>query len=303
MSRAPSPPRARSDAGWEALANKLKDTGRTPSLSSQDTADRKSAGSGYTSYADLDTSDIRLFRPQDPEEARRQGRARRKDEMTGWTFRGNSATNSGGTVNVLKRDAMLLDLAVEGKTTLEAQLKVCEKAIIGLDEIIEYIDPDAEESSCPRVYSCKLCGVFRSVATIMEHIQSYNHRVRTIRKRFPNEVKAYLLPDGKTINRSPGLAFIAQKRASEIELVYGRGDVDVRRERPVYPDEAMEAADSDLMVLTDTKHVEFLTHTLGQLKQYKIQSQEESRIVKAIIDQLSDALIDWRVQANNPAAN
>lgn len=119
------------------------------------------------------------------------------------------------------------------------------------------------------------------------------------RKRFPAETKAYLLPDGKTINRNPSLVHVATRRAAEMELVYGRGETQVRHERPVYPEDALEAEDADQLVLVGGRSMEFLQSVFTQLKTYKIESQEESRLVKATIDLLSDALIDFRVQANN----
>ena len=108
-----------------------------------------------------------------------------------------------------------------------------------------------------------------------------------------------MLPDGKTINRSPGLAFIAQKRAAEIELVYGRGNVDVRRERPSYPDEALDAEESFELNLCSTAQLDNCKKALDHFRGMKIETQEESRVVKAIIDALQDALIEWRVHQNS----
>lgn len=73
---------------------------------------------------------------------------------------------------------MLIDMAVEGVTTLEQQLKNQKKPVIGLDEVVEYIDPEAENSV--RIYFCTLCACVRTVASVMEHLVSYNHRVRCI---------------------------------------------------------------------------------------------------------------------------
>lgn len=70
-------------------------------------------------------------------------------------------------------------MAVEGMTTLDSQLAVAAKPIIGLEHVVEYIDPTTADSGI-RIYNCTLCCVFRTVATILEHVCSFNHRVRTI---------------------------------------------------------------------------------------------------------------------------
>ena len=127
---------------------------------------------------------------------------------------------------IIKIDETLISLAVEGKTTLSAQLAVVGKLVIGLDYIVEYIDPDAEAQL--RVYRYTLCSVFRTAAKILEHICSHHHQVRVLRKQFSSEANMFLLPDKKTMNRNSGLIQIAVKQAMEHELVYGRGDTQVR---------------------------------------------------------------------------
>ncbi|KAI1292785.1 hypothetical protein HDE_06742 [Halotydeus destructor] len=294
--------RASGGGSWEELAATIKAKRSTPATSDAGgDDDRKSFNTEYSSVnmENLDTSDTRAFPPPrvDDESIRRKRRDRR-DEVTGWTFRGAREDGSGG-VNVLRGESKIIDLAVEGKTTLEAQLKMQPKPVIGLDEVVEYIDPDAD--SAPRVYYCSMCAIMRSVATIMEHILSFNHRVRAIRKRFPNEVRSYLMPDGKTINRNHALMMIATKRASEIELVYGRGDVQVRHERPSYPEEYMDAEESFQLVMTSAKSLDNLKRAHEFFKSYKIESQEEFRLLKAIMDLCQDHLIEWRVNQNTTA--
>ena len=179
--RTDSPPRAQGGGSWEALAAKLKGSRSAGSVAGSENMDTNSERNSHlsvrTPYSELDTSDTRAFPPPNNDRQRELGRRRKRDEQTGWTFRGSNSEGKGG-VNVLKRDAGLLDLAVEGKTTLEAQLVMASKPIIGLDQVVEYIDPEADHA--PRVYYCTMCAVFRSVATIMEHITSFNHRVRAI---------------------------------------------------------------------------------------------------------------------------
>lgn len=104
------------------------------------------------------------------------------------------------------------------------------------------------------------------------------------------------MPDGKTINRSSGLYNFAERRSEEIELVYGRGDVQIRRERPTFPNEMINAEDSELIVLATGKQLEFLQHTLKQLKGYKIESNEELRLVRTISEALQDIMIEYRVK-------
>lgn len=104
------------------------------------------------------------------------------------------------------------------------------------------------------------------------------------------------MPDGKTINRSPGLYAFAERRAEEIELVYGRGDIQVRKERATFPKEMIDADDSPLLILTTGKQLDFLNHTLKQLKGYKIESGEEHRLMKAISDLVTEIMIEYRVQ-------
>lgn len=79
---------------------------------------------------------------------------------------------------VYKKDETLITLAMEGKATLESQLKVCAKPVIGLENVIEFIDPESESNI--RVYHCTLCAVFRTAATILEHVCSYHHKVRVL---------------------------------------------------------------------------------------------------------------------------
>lgn len=239
---------------------------------------------------DIDTSDVNAFPP--PKRLKEDVMRAKRDAVTGWTFKGKHDDGSGG-VNIIKKDETLITLALQGKTTLSSQLAVVGKPVIGLDYIIEFIDPEAEAQV--RIYHCTLCAVFRTAATIMEHICSYHHRVRTLRKHFPSEANMFLLPDKKTINRNGSLIAVAAKRASEHELVYGRGEVQVRHERPSFPDNDLEADESDEIQIVDKKQLEYLELTMKELKSLKINTQDEFRLVKKMVNMLTEEMAGFQI--------
>ena len=105
----------------------------------------------------------------------------------------------------------------------------------------------------------------------------------------------FLCSDKKTINRNPGLQNIATKRAGEHELVYGRGDCIVRHERPYFPENDLDNDENDDVVILSSKQLEYLELTLKELKTLKIQSQEEMRVVKKIVDLLTTEMCDFKV--------
>ena len=239
-------------------------------------------------YRNVNTTDTKLFPP--PKRTKEDVLKAKRDRVTGWVIKGKQDDGSGG-VNIIKKDETLISLAFEGKTTLSSQLAVVGKPIIGLDYIVEYIDPDVEAQL--RVYHCTLCSVFRTAATILEHICSHHHRVRVLRKQFPSEANVFLLPDKKTINRNPGLIQIAVKRAMEHELVYGRGEVQVRYERPQFPEKDLDAEEQNEII--DTKQLEYLELTMKEMKSLKIQTQSEYRLVKKIVDILTEEMADFQI--------
>lgn len=108
----------------------------------------------------------------------------------------------------------------------------------------------------------------------------------------------FLCQDKKTINRNTALMGLASKRAAEHELVYGRGEVQVRYERPSFPENELENDENDEIVILSSKQLEYLEVTLKELKTLKIQSSEEMRVVKKIIELLSAEMCDFKV--NNP---
>jgi len=280
---------------WSNFASQLK-SAREGSSAGSSTAGSLRGSEEYakryrnTEEEEVDTSDVNLFPP--PNKTRQDALRQKRDPIKGWVVRGRGSDGDGG-VNIYKREETMIALAVEGKTTLEAQLKVCSKPIIGLDHIIEFIDPD--ESNAIRIYHCQLCAVFRTAASILEHVCSYHHRVRTLRKKFPNESNMFLCPDRKTINRNPGLMNIATRRASEHELVYGRGEQQIRHERPSFPESEVDNEETDEVEILSSQQLGYLEATLKELKTLKIQSHEEMRVVKKIVDLLTTEMCDFKV--------
>lgn len=282
---------ARMMSGGNSTASSVKSE---PQSTTGSTSDKRRAGVDNEDFHNIGTSDASRFPP--PKKTREEGIRAKRDHVTGWVMKGKTDDPSSG-VNVIRKDERLIELALEGKATLESQLRICSKPIIGLNHVVEFVDPDVEAAL--RVYYCKLCNVFRSAATILEHICSYHHRVRTLRKAFPHDSNMFLEPDKKTINRNPGLMNVATKRANEYELVYGRGEVEVRHERPSYPENQLDGDESEEIVIVDTKQLEYLEVTLKEMKTLKIQSADESRVANAICSLLTDQLCKWRIEHPN----
>ncbi|XP_054160966.1 uncharacterized protein LOC128959004 [Oppia nitens] len=200
---------------------------------------------------------------------------------------------------VPRKDALLIDLVLNNKTTLESQLTLSKHPIVGLEYVLEYIDPDGQS---PRVYHCRLCKQFNTCSSIMEHITGYNHRVRYIANKYPNQAKTYLMPDGRRANRNAALIRMAQGRAQELELVYGRGDFEVRHERPTIPDEQLDI-ESDIIVVESGQQTEVLKQALKQIKACKLEGDEDIRVAKQIINDLTDAIIEYKQSAQERQMN
>lgn len=88
---------------------------------------------------------------------------------------------------------------------------------------------------------------------------------------------------------------VATKRAAEHELVYGRGEVEVRNERASFPENDLENEESDEVVILSSKQLQYLEVTLKELRTLKIQSAEEMRVVKKIVDLLTAEMCDYKV--------
>jgi hypothetical protein len=202
-----------------------------------------------------------------------------------------------GGQNVLEKDKLLLNLVWAGKASLEAQLKDYEHPIVGLDKVIEYVDP---ESIAPRVYNCTLCNTYRSMQTIVSHMSSYRHRVRYIKSRFPGEARRYLASDGIYIEFSPELFHEAAERCEQLETVYGRGVIDSRREKAEIPKEKLdtpEEMESRLMSMeTEEEQNEFLEKVSQEIEGVTLESQDDVRIAKQIINILNQAVIEAKAR-------
>jgi len=189
-----------------------------------------------------------------------------------------------------RKDALLVEMILNKKANLQAQLEITKSAVVGLEFLTEYIHPKGD---APRVYHCSLCKTFRTVASVMEHITSYNHRVNYIAKQFPSEVKTFLMPDGRNKNRNKGLMQIAAKRCSELELVYGRGVYDVSYEKPIIPEGNLDGPENYCMI-EQSDQTKFLQDVLQKLSKIKIENSEEERIAKSITSVLTNAVCEFK---------
>lgn len=211
-----------------------------------------------------------------------------------------------------------MQLVINNKATLKSQLDVCKQPIVGLDHVIEYIDPDGIS---PRVYQCTLCNTWRSVATVMEHLTGYKHRVLYIvsypfpsyppsyqgidsdellsdlpflqRLHYPNQARMYLNPDQRTANRTINLMKMAALRCNELELVYGRGDYKTVHDKPNFDEIEMDKDDEDI-ILNEGQTTEGLKKILEKIKDVKLECDEDINVAKAIINALTDAIIEFR---------
>ncbi|CAG2108240.1 unnamed protein product, partial [Medioppia subpectinata] len=201
---------------------------------------------------------------------------------------------------VPRKDALLIDLVLNNKSTLDAQLTLTKHPVVGLEYMIEYIDP---EGMSPRIYYCRLCKQFNTCASVMEHVTGYNHRVRFIANKYPNQAKTYLLPDGRRANRNVALMRMAQGRAQELELVYGRGDFEIRHEKVTIPDETQVDVESDIITVESGQQTEVLKQALKQIKACKLEGDEDIRVAKQIINDLTDAIIEYKQSVQEKQMN
>lgn len=167
----------------------------------------------------------------------------------------------------------------------------------------------------------------------MEHITGYNHRVRYIvsfikiwlfingftsyqwiplfdneffkklnvckqAKKYPNQAKTYLLPGTTRANRNPQLMKMAQGRCQELELVYGRGMYTVKHEKPVIPEGKLDFED-DMINVTLGQQTEVLKYILRKIKEITLETDEDVRIAKQIINDLTDAIIEFKQSKSN----
>ena len=103
----------------------------------------------------------------------------------------------------------------------------------------------------------------------------------------------FLLPDGRTKNRNKALMSVASKRCSELELVYGRGEYEVKNEKAKIPEGALDAEESDVS-LVEGKTIEFLKNVLKELGKLKIETDEEARLAKSICNTLTNSICEFK---------
>jgi hypothetical protein len=87
---------------------------------------------------------------------------------------------------------------------------------------------------------------------------------------------------------------MAQGRAQELELVYGRGEYEVRYERPTIPQDAQLDKESDVINVESGKQTEVLKNALQMIRSCKLELDEDIRVAKQIINDLTDAIIEYK---------
>lgn len=190
-------------------------------------------------------------------------------------------------------EATFANFSTNGSESLQVQLRTCLKPVIGLNHIVEFIDP----ISLVRVYQCELCYVFRTTASILEHIISYKHRVRTLVKLNPNEANMFVMPDRHTIQVNADLISLAIQRAAEVELLHGRGEMQIRHEGPTYPTSSgLDKEDGDFIFIEDSNKLLVLHESMKNINNIRIESPEECRLVKDLVDKLNSAICDYELR-------
>jgi hypothetical protein len=103
----------------------------------------------------------------------------------------------------------------------------------------------------------------------------------------------YLMPNGMTANRNATLIRLAQARAAELETVYGRRKFEVKHERPTIPKETQFDKESDTIVESG-KQTQVLKNALQIIRMCKLQFEEDVRLAKKIINDLTDAILNYK---------
>jgi len=111
------------------------------------------------------------------------------------------------------------------------------------------------------------------------------------------------MPDGKRTNRNPALMKMAQGRAQELELVYGRGEFEIRYERPTIPEETELDKESDIIHVESGKQTETLKHALQLIKACKLETQQDFQISKQIISNLTEVMSDYKRSISEKRTN
>ncbi len=96
---------------------------------------------------------------------------------------------------------------------------------------------------------------------------------------------------------------MAQGRAQELELVYGRGEYEVRNERPTIPQDAELDKESDIINVESGKQTEVLKNALQMIRSCKLELDEDIRVAKQIINDLTDAIIEYKQSLSDERIN
>lgn len=103
--------------------------------------------------------------------------------------------------------------------------------------------------------------------------------------------------DGRTANRISPLMKMAAARCQELELIFGRGDFVIKHEIPQVTEEELNREES-LILFKPGKNMENLNRMHNGVQGLKLESDEEAKVVKAIVNQLTESLIAY--QTNRP---
>ncbi|RWS06488.1 uncharacterized protein B4U79_18256 [Dinothrombium tinctorium] len=197
-------------------------------------------------------------------------------------------TNEHVTIKIqIDEDAKLSEFCADSKNImLSDQLKEITDPIVGLDFIVEYIDPNCK---FPPIYECKICQLYRNSDDIITHIQSFVHHKNYLSTIFPTEAEKY----GEKTRENE---FMLWKYAKDLEKNCGRGEWQTVRKRPNYIEigkcKVREVKDSFLETNNDIP--------LSELLAFKLHRDEDVETVKKILNRLSDALIEYKLKTFTP---
>ena len=78
--------------------------------------------------------------------------------------------------------------------------------------------------------------------------------------------------------------------------MYGRGDYTVKREKPNIGDDEIDGPENDFINVEEGKQTETLKKILAGLKKIKLETDEDARIAKQIINIMTDAICEHQVK-------
>ncbi|XP_015789617.1 uncharacterized protein LOC107366501 [Tetranychus urticae] len=182
-----------------------------------------------------------------------------------------------------------LDGPASDKVTLDEQLKLVKVSVIGLEEIVEYIDPENEDM---RLYECTLCKVFNNAATVVNHVIGFKHRVNYIKKARPLEAWSFS-------ERTRETMALAQSKAKEIEEADGRKRWTVKNEKPKIP--ANVSVSPTKKVNLKEIHEQVTQpesngpSVLDTFTSYKIENDSDAQKAVEVVNSLIDSLLKYKL--------